>query len=98
VIEPLGAAQAPLDDTAEPAAGAPATRAADLAARAALLRLLGTELDRVADLRTARMRDRFNASEGERAELLREMNALRDMAMEQMKKDDEVLKKFIALI
>ncbi|GAC1538882.1 MAG: hypothetical protein NVS2B17_13420 [Candidatus Velthaea sp.] len=32
------------------------------------------------------------------AEREREMNALRDLAMEQVKRDDEVLKKWIALI
>jgi hypothetical protein len=40
----------------------------------------------------------FDADAAERAEYQREMNVLRDMAMEQQKHDDEILKKWIALI
>ncbi len=49
-------------------------------------------------LRLDRMKADFNESQQERAEMLREMNALRDMAIEQAKKDDDVLKKYISMI
>jgi len=49
-------------------------------------------------LRVDRMRSDFNAAQEERSEMLREMNVLRDMALEQAKKDDEVLKKYVAMI
>ena len=45
-----------------------------------------------------RMKADFNQAQEARSEMLREMNALRDMAIEQAKKDDEVLKKYIAMI
>ncbi len=44
------------------------------------------------------MRVEFDETQAERAELLREANVLRDMALEQQKRDDEILKKWIALI
>jgi hypothetical protein len=43
-------------------------------------------------------REEFDFVTRVRAETERELNALRDMAMEQMKNDDELLKKWIALI
>lgn len=49
-------------------------------------------------MRLDRLRMNFDATQKEHAELLREMNALRDMATEQMKQDDANLKKWIALI
>jgi hypothetical protein len=45
-----------------------------------------------------KQREEFDLVTRVRAELERETNALRDMAMEQMKNDDEILKKWIALI
>ena len=45
-----------------------------------------------------RMKADFNQAQEAHSEMLREMNALRDMAIEQAKKDDEVLKKYIAMI
>ena len=45
-----------------------------------------------------RLRTDFDLHEQERAEFLREWNVTRDLAMEQMKKDDENVKKWIALI
>ncbi|MGD0473725.1 MAG: hypothetical protein ABSB70_10985 [Candidatus Velthaea sp.] len=45
-----------------------------------------------------RQREEFDFVTRVRAETEREINALRDMAMEQMKQDDELLKKWIALI
>jgi len=43
-------------------------------------------------------RMQFDTVLRQRAELDREMNALRDLAMEQVKRDDDLLKKWIALI
>jgi hypothetical protein len=40
----------------------------------------------------------FDFRLAERAELLRESNALRDMMLAQLKADDEALKKYIAMI
>ncbi|HLI95491.1 MAG TPA: hypothetical protein VKT72_05300 [Candidatus Baltobacteraceae bacterium] len=40
----------------------------------------------------------FNDEMEERAELLREANAMRDMMLAQLKVDDETLKKYIAMI
>lgn len=40
----------------------------------------------------------FDERMDERAELMREANALRDMMLEQLKADDEALKKYIAMI
>lgn len=45
-----------------------------------------------------RQREEFDFVTQVRAETEREINALRDMAMEQMKHDDELLKKWIELI
>ena len=43
-------------------------------------------------------RMQFDTVLRQRAELDRELNALRDLSMEQVKRDDELLKKWIALI
>jgi hypothetical protein len=43
-------------------------------------------------------REAFDLRLAERAELLRESNAMRDMMLAQLKADDEALKKYIALI
>ncbi len=40
----------------------------------------------------------FDEAMEERAELQREANVLRDMMLEQLKADDEALKKYIAMI
>lgn len=40
----------------------------------------------------------FDQETEERAELMREANALRDLMLAQLKDDDEVLKKYIAMI
>lgn len=45
-----------------------------------------------------RQRMQFDTVLRQRAELDRELNALRDLSMEQIKRDDELLKKWIALI
>ncbi len=46
----------------------------------------------------SRQRMQFDFDLQERAELQREMNELRALEMEQLKRDDEILKKWIALI
>ena len=46
----------------------------------------------------AAQQSQFDADMEERAELLREANVLRDMMLEQLKADDEALKKYIAMI
>ena len=56
------------------------------------------DLDQETQLRLDRMRAEFDNAQAERSELMRESNVLRDMAMEQQKRDDEILKKWIALI
>ncbi len=43
-------------------------------------------------------REAFDFRLAERAELLRESNAMRDMMLAQLKADDEALKKYIAMI
>ena len=48
--------------------------------------------------RAQRAQAQFDDMEEERAELLREANALRDMMLAQLKADDEALKKYIAMI
>jgi hypothetical protein len=91
-------ALAPPDDTAE----VPLDRVssyADAVARRSELFLLATQArQQDQQARLDRMRANFNESQERRSERLREMNALRDMAIEQAKKDDEVLKKYIAMI
>jgi hypothetical protein len=91
-------APAPLDVTAESGDDEVASLA-DRAARRAELILVAKRLkdqDRQADI--DRIHAEFDANAAERAELLRQMNVLRDMAMEQLKHDDEILKKWITRI
>ncbi len=40
----------------------------------------------------------FDESQAEHAELLRELAALEDLMMEQLKNEDEIMKKWIAMI
>lgn len=47
---------------------------------------------------TAARQQNFDDVMAERAELLREANARRDMMLAQLKADDEALKKYIAMI
>jgi hypothetical protein len=91
-------AAAPLDVTADAPADAAATLAERVARRAELLLAAEQSHEQERQLRLDRMRADFNAAQEERSENLREMNALRDMALAQAKKDDEVLKKYIAMI
>ncbi len=88
----------PLDVTAESVPDTSATLAAEIARRAAQLLVDEHEADTVRQVRLDRLKTEFDLDQQERAELLREMNVLRDMAIEQQKKDDELLKKWIALI
>jgi hypothetical protein len=46
----------------------------------------------------AAQQTQFDEQMEERAELLREANAMRDMMLAQLKDDDETLKKYIAMI
>jgi hypothetical protein len=45
-----------------------------------------------------RQREQFNFRMAERTEIEREYNELRDLMLEQMKQDDEIVKKYIAMI
>jgi hypothetical protein len=72
----------------------PETKAA-LDARIAALIARATKPE---DEALERQREEFDFVTRARAETEREVNVLRDMAMEQMKQDDELLKKWIALI
>jgi hypothetical protein len=88
----------PLDVTADAMPDSAATVAQAYAKRAALVMLAMQSEQQTLQARLDRLKADFNASQEERSEMLREMNALRDMAVEQAKKDDEILKKFIAMI
>lgn len=88
----------PLDDTAESAPDTATGTAEHLAGRAELALAAQQAEAQMRDARLDRLRMNFDARQKERAELLREMNTLRDMATEQMKQDDANLKKWIALI
>jgi hypothetical protein len=87
-----------LDDTADGLPDGVASFAEAISRRAGFLLLAQKQLEQEQDLRLAKMRSEFDGAQAERSELMREANALRDMAMEQMKKDDEILKKWIAMI
>ena len=92
------AAATPPDDTAETLPDTATTLAAEFSQRAELLMLAAQTQQQVLQARVDRMKADFNAAQEQRSEAMREMNALRDMAIEQEKKDDEILKKFIAMI
>ena len=74
------------------------TLAAEFSQRAEVLLLAQQSHQQELQAKLDRMKADFNASQEERSEQMREMNALRDMAVEQAKKDDEILKKYIAMI
>lgn len=88
---PAGPA-APPADPADPET--PESQAALDARIAALVARATTPEDEALE----RRREEFDFVTRVRAESDREVNVLRDMAMEQMKHDDELLKKWIALI
>ena len=95
---PAEGAATPLDETADAAPDTAATLAEAFSKRAEILMLSTQGHQMQLQGRLDRMRAEFNAKQEERSEKLREMNMLRDMAMEQNKHDDEILKKFIAMI
>ena len=97
-VSPVAPAPEPLDVTAESTPDTSATLAEDVARRSAQLLVEAHETDEVRAVRLDRLKADFDFDQQERAELLREMNVLREMAIEQQKKDDELLKKWIALI
>jgi hypothetical protein len=87
-----------LDDTAEVPHDAVSRYAEAVSRRAELFTLAAQARQQDAQLRLDRMKATFNEAQERRAERMREMNALRDMAIEQQKQDDEILKKYIAMI
>ena len=91
------AASLPLDDAADVPDTA-LTLADEFSQRAEVLLLAQQSHQQDLQAKLDRMKADFNASQEERSEQMREMNALRDMAVEQAKKDDEILKKYIAMI
>jgi len=74
------------------------TIADEVARRTELVMLTQRKEIDASELAMDRMRAHFDEREQERAELLREWNVMRDMAMEQMKRDNEIMKKWITLI
>jgi hypothetical protein len=91
-------AQTPLDETAESVPDSAATLVQQFARRASIVLLAQQADQQQSELKLDRMKAIFNDAQSVRSELLREANVLRDMALEQSKKDDEVLKKYIAMI
>jgi len=87
-----------LDETAESAPDTAALVADEFSRHVEFALVAQQTRQQEAQLRLDQMKADFNESEQERSEMLREMNALRDMAIEQAKKDDDVLKKYIAMI
>ena len=87
---PAAAVRGPNADEAE----SPQIEAAVDAHIAALVARASTPEDEALE----RQREEFDYVARVQAETERETNALRDMAMEQMKNDDELLKKWIELI
>ena len=93
-----GASPAIVDETGESASDTAVTMADALAKRAEIVLLATQGEQQQLQARLDRMRASFNATQEVRSERLRQMNMLRDMAMEQAKHDDEILKKYIAMI
>ncbi len=93
-----GAERAPLDDTAESVPDTAATLAEAFSRRAELIMIAQQSRQQEMQARLDVMKANFNATTELHTERLRELNALRDMAMDQAKKDDEILKKYIAMI
>ncbi len=88
----------PFDVTAESAPDSAASLS-QAAIRRAELFLLATHMrDQEQQARLDRMRSDFDNAQAKHAELLRESNVLRDMMLEQMKHEDEIVKKFISWI
>jgi hypothetical protein len=98
VAPPAPEPRAALDETAESGLDSADTLAQEFSKRATIALVVQQSHVQELQLRLDRMKADFNESQEERSEMLRESNALRDMALEQSKKDDEVLKKYIAMI
>ena len=92
------APEASLDETADAAPDTTALMADEFSKHVEYALVAQQTRQQEAQIKLDQMKSDFNDSEQERAELIREMNALRDMALEQAKKDDEVLQKYIAMI
>ena len=96
--KPSGEGAQPLDVTAESVPDTAATLSEEAARRVETLLVAQHTQDASRQIRLDRIRAEFDADQAERSEYQREMNVLRDMALEQQKRDDEFLKKMIALI
>jgi hypothetical protein len=92
------AASASASSAADPAEPTAAGETADTAIIDARLTALAARASPPEDEALERERQEFDFVTEARAETQRELNTLRDMAMEQMKVEDELLKKWIALI
>ena len=88
----------PHDAQPQPSADMAETIADEIARRTELLMVAQRGKADAREFEIDRMRTEFDLHEQERAELLREWNVTRDAAMEQMKHDDDIVKKWIALI
>ncbi len=94
-------ADAPEDRIGDASAGAQQRleRLADAIARRTQLRLIQQKAgDDARQAKLDRLQQEFDFAQKERAELLREFNLMRDLALEQTKKDDEAVKKWMALV
>ena len=81
---------------AAPAAGAARVRRKPAREAAAIAELLAQEREEQAAL--VAQQAAFDFQMQQKTELQREANALRDLQIEQMKRDDEIVKKLIAMI
>jgi hypothetical protein len=87
-----------VDAAAESAVDSTESIADALARRVELVMLATQSNQQRLQARLDRLRAEFNATAEERSERMREQNMLRDMAMEQAKADNEILKKYITMI
>jgi hypothetical protein len=86
-------------DDASAAAERRLEQLADAVARRTQLRLLQEKAgDDARQAELDRLAQEFDFAQKERAELLREFNLMRELALEQIKKDDEAVKKWMALV
>lgn len=86
-------------DDANLAADRRLERLAAAIARRTQMRLLQEKAgDDARQIELDRLKQEFDFDQKERAELLREFNLMRELALDQMKKDDEAVKKWMALI
>ncbi len=90
--------EAAAEAAAQPQPDIAETIADEIARRAELLMVAQRGKADAREFEIDRMRTEFDLREQERAEFLREWNVARDLSMEQLKHDDEIVKKWIALI